>query len=121
MVSELAASGGMACRPASGGLLGISEAAELLDRLPAPRLRECDGLGDLRRNVGFDERHIVRMDHAAALQPSLEAHDGIPVPPAFDLDLVTIELSVEHRMGAQPIGPAFQEIGPAALAHRMNR
>ena len=54
------------------------------------------------------------------LEPALEAHDRLLVPPGLDLGLVAIELSIEHRMGAQAIGAAFQKIGLAALAHRMH-
>ena len=55
------------------------------------------------------------------LQPPLIAHDRFLVPPDLDLGLVAIQLSVEHRMRAQPIGPAFQEIGLAGFAHGMHR
>ena len=61
------------------------------------------------------------MNHVIGLQPSLEAHDRLLLAPSFDLGLVAIELGVEHRMRAQPVGPAFQKIGLAALAHRVNR
>ena len=104
----------------ASGLSAVGEAGELLDGLPGSGLGEGDGLGDLGGDLGFDACQVVRMDHVVGFEPALEAHDRLLVPPSLDLGLVAVELSVEHRMGAQPVGAAFEEIGLAALAHRMN-
>ena len=61
------------------------------------------------------------MNHVVGLKPSLEAHDRLLLPPSLDLGLVAVELGIEHRMRAQPIGAAFQKIGLAGFAHRMDR
>ena len=57
------------------------------------------------------------MDHVIGLDPVAEARDRIFVAPGLDLRLVAIELGIEHRMGAEAIGAAFEEIGLAGLAH----
>src|SRR6516165_8825636 len=103
-----------------GGLVRISEAGELLDRLPRSALSESDSLGDLGLNFSFDASQIIGMDHVVGFEPTFESHDRLLMPPSLDLGLVAIELGIEHRMRAQAIGAAFQEIGLAALAHRVD-
>src|SRR6516165_10908621 len=102
------------------GRVCIREAGELLDGLPRSTLCESDSLGDLGINFGFDASEVIRMDHMAGFEPTLESHDRLLMPPSLDFGLVAIELGIEHGMRAQAIGAAFQEIGLAALAHRVD-
>src|SRR6185369_12691831 len=99
----------------------MDEAGELLDRLTGPGFREGDGLCDLGSNLRFDTGQVVGMDHVIGLEPGSKPRYRIALPPSLDLALVAVELSVEHRMGTQPVGPAFEEIWLPSLAHLMDR
>src|SRR3974390_1316155 len=97
----------------------ICETRQLLDRLPRSAFSEGDRLCDLGGDLSFDNSQVLRMNHVIGLEPALKRQDRVPVPPCVDLRLVAIELAVEHRMGAEPVGAAFEEIGFPARAHRV--
>lgn len=68
-------------------------------------------LGDFCGDLSLYAGKILRVQHLALLNPCAKAQDRFLLTPSLDLSLVSIELRIEHRVGAQPIGAAFEEIG----------
>jgi hypothetical protein len=91
-------------------------AGQRLHRLPGSGLGKGHGLGDLGIDFGLDAGDVAVLHQMVLQQPSLEADDRPLGAPLRDFLLVAVELRVEHRMGAEAIGAAFEEIGAAGLA-----
>ena len=96
-------------------------AFELGERLQRSRFGEGDGGGDLSVDLPLDRRDLVVGNEMIVFEPFAKTHDRSLGAPGLDLRLGPVELGVEHRMGAEPIGAAFQEKGAAALMDRGDR
>jgi hypothetical protein len=84
---------------------------QVLHRLPCAGLGKGDGLGDLGVDLGLDLGDVAVVDQPVLQQPALEPHDR-PLARARSRPLlVAVELRVEHRMGPEPVGVAFEESG----------
>ena len=64
---------------------------------------------------------FVGVHQPGLFQPGLQLPDRIVFAPGLDFLLGAIELRVEHRMGAEPVGAAFQQIRLAGPADRRDR
>jgi len=96
-------------------------AGQIGDRLPRSCLGKGDRCLDFGANLILDRCDIVVVDFPGLKRPVPEARDRVAFHPLFDLGLFAIELRIEHRMGAEAIGPAFEEERPAAFADRGHR
>jgi hypothetical protein len=95
---------------------------QVFHRLPRAGFGEFHGLGDLGIDTRLDLGDVAVVDQTVFQKPPLEAHDGTLGAPLGDLVLVAVELGVEHGMGAEPVGVAFQEKGrPVSRMRAMAR
>lgn len=109
------------CGDGGEGRSGETVALQVRQGFQRTALGKIHGCRDLRRNLAFDTRQIVVSDQPVVLEPALEALDQAVLAPGFDFGLVTVELGVEHRMGAKAVGSALQEAGPSGFADEIQR
>jgi hypothetical protein len=87
----------------------VNEALEIIGRLPVGALGESHGR--LHLGAGFAlEALIIMLGHEArTLETRGEGDDRALHLPRLDFCLVPVQLRVEHRVGAEPIGAQLQE------------
>src|SRR6516165_8930559 len=98
-------------------LLRVDEALKLRHRLELAALGEIDRGLDFSARLALEPLVVVLVHETEGLEPCRQPNQWPFLLPGLDLGLVPIELSVEHRVPAEAVGPELEEHRPRPRAH----